>query len=185
MSDENLTQTMLDHQRKSTLKHLSERPELSLGQIAKLIEHPKLGETAASITLGELLEAMQEDFLETHMAEPSPAKEATRRSAKKTAKKAAKKSSKKAASKKKVKKTPVKRGAKADKGKPKPRLDYDRGTKEVLAAMKAAGEPVGRKAIESATGYSAVQVRSFLKRLNDRGKVTVLGEGRKAQYAIS
>ena len=104
MSDENLMQSMLDHQRKSTLKHLSGRPEINLGQIAKLISHPKFGETAASITLGELFDAMHGDPLEDPVAEPSVAKKTTKRSAKKTAKKT---SSKKVSSKGAAKKTPV------------------------------------------------------------------------------
>jgi len=123
------------------------------------------------------------------------AKKRTKKKAKKPAKKKAtsKKKEKKPAKKKAKKTTKKKRsaavkkdGRKADYGKKKPRLKRDQGYKEILAALKAAGEPCGRKALETATGYTGVQVRTFCKELAAQGKVEVLGKGgRSTKYALS
>ena len=191
MTDENLGDVLDEsyraHQRTVAIKNLGERTHLTLGQIAKLVDNPKHGEIVATITLEELLEGRSPAFAAADADAddddpPTPAaKTNTKRAAapkpaaKKTAKKKAAK--KKSVSKNKATKTASKRGAKADKGKPKPRLDYEKGMKEVLAALKAAKEPVGRSAIEKATGFTGVQVRAFCKKLKAAGKVNVLGEG--------
>lgn len=186
MTDENLG-TVLDesyraHQRTVAIKNLGGRTHLTLGQITKLCEHPQHGEIVASITLDELIATKEPD-------EPDPGS-APRQTAKKTSKKSGKKGGKKKSSKKTTKKggkkTSRKQGTKADKGKPKPRLDYDKGMKEVLAALKAAKEPVGRSAIEKATGFTGVQVRAFAKKLAKAGKIEILGAGgRSTKYAAS
>lgn len=167
-NDENL-EAVLDegyraHQRKVAIQNLADRTHLSLGQIAQLCTHPKHGEVVAAITLDELLNAREP---KEDTAEEAPPKKAA---------------AKKATKKKAAAKTPSK-GAKADKGKPKPRLDYEAGTREVLAALKAAKEPVGRSAIEKATGFTGVQVRAFAKKLVAEGKIQILGAGgRSTKY---
>jgi outer membrane biosynthesis protein TonB len=192
MTNENLEEVLdegyLAYQREAAIKNLGERTHLTLGQISKLCDHPKHGTVVATITLDDLIAKKLGDT-EDEEPEPDPpkaAKKATKKAA--TKKKAAKKiPAKKTPAKKKAAKTsaPKKatRGAKADKGKPKPRLDYETGMKEVLAALKAAKGPQGRSAIEQATGYTGVQVRAFCKRLAKAGKVNILGEGgRSTQY---
>lgn len=175
-TDENLGDVLDEgyraHQREVAVKNLGERTHLTLGQISKLCENPKHGEIVATITLQELLDIKLKDVTEEPAAAPPKAKKAAK---KKTAKKAAKKTT--------AKKTTAKKGAKADKGKPKPRLDYDVGMKEVLACLKAAKEPLGRSAIEKATGFTGVQVRAFAKKLKASGKINILGEGgRSTKY---
>jgi len=193
MTDENLGDVLDEsyraHQRTVAIKNLSERTHLTLGQIAKLTSNPTHGEIVATITLEELLES-REPAVSADDPDPPVARKA---SAKKAAPKAASKpAAKKGATKKKAAKKTAKKvstsskGSKADKGKPKPRLDYEKGMKEVLSALKAAKEPVGRTAIEKATGYTGVQVRAFCKKLKAAGKVNVLGEGgRSTLYEAS
>lgn len=120
-------------------------------------------------------------------AAPKPAKKpaAKKPAAKKVAKKATT-APKKAAAKKPASSADDKKGPKADKGKPKPRLDYSTGTKEVYAAIKAAGAPMGRSDIEKTTGYTGVQVRAFCKKLKDEGKIDIQGTGgRSTLYALA
>jgi len=184
MTDENLGDVLDEsyraHQREVAIENLAERAHLTLGQISKLCDHPQHGEVVASITLDELLAARAPDEPEP---DPDPPKTAAKKTAKKGAakkKSTAKKSTakKKSAKKKSAKKkTSSKKGAKADKGRPKPRLDYEKGMKEVLAALRAAKEPVGRSAIEKATGFTGVQVRAFAKKLAESGKIKILGKG--------
>ena len=188
MTDENLGEVLdesyREHQRTVAIKNLGDRTHLTLGQIAKLCDHPQHGEVVATITLRELLDA---EGPPTEGATPAPTTSPKKAAAKKKAAKKAtssKKTSKKKATKKKAaKKGSSKKGAKADKGKPKPRLDYEKGMREVLACLKAAKEPVGRSAIETATGFTGVQVRAFAKKLKAVGKVNILGEGgRSTKY---
>lgn len=201
MSDENLGEVLDEgyraHKRQVAIKNLGERTHLTLEKIAKLVAHKDHGETVKDITLQELID-VQKGAKPAARAVPSSskktAKKVTKRPAAKpaakkaTAKKATKKASKKPAAKKTAKKAApktAKKGPKADKGKPKPRLDYETGMREVLAAVKAAGEPVGRGDIESATGFSGVQVRTFAKKLASAGKIQILGKGgRSTRYAL-
>lgn len=209
MSDENLG-AILDEgyrarAREVALKNLGKRTYLNLDQLAKLVAHETHGETVKDITLQELIDvALTRDEGDGQVEAPKAAK---KKSAKKVAKKpaaakkastakkpsTAKKAAKKPAAKKSAKKAAkspaakkaAKKGPKADKGKPKPRLDYDVGMREVLAAIRAAGKPVGRGDIEQATGYTGVQVRTFAKALNKAGKISILGQGgRSTQYAL-
>jgi hypothetical protein len=190
MSDENLgavlDESYLDYQKQSAIKNLGARSHLTIGQLAKLCEHPKHGQVVATITLQDLLD-VHAPSTETGDGQADPAPKKTASSKKKTAKK--KTSSKKKTAKKtsSSKKKTAKRAhaPKADKGKPKPRLDYDKGTREVLAALKAAKEPVARSAIEQATGFTGVQVRAFAKKLAENGKIKILGEGgRSTKYTV-
>jgi hypothetical protein len=196
-------------QRNVIVKHLSGRTQLSIGQLVKLCEHPQHGEVVATITIDEILALKRaEEDVEEEDEEEVAAAPKKKKTAKKTATVVTKKSTAKAPAKKGPAKAPAKtkavskksakktvlgassskaeKGEKADKGKPKPRLDYDKGMKEVLAALKAASEPVGRSAIEKATGFTGVQVRAFAKRLADAGKIKVLGDGgRSTKYAAA
>lgn len=200
MSDENLGQVLDEgyraHKRQVAIKNLGERTHLTLEKIAKLVAHKDHGETVKDITLQELIDVGKGSKPAARPA-PSSSKKAAKKTAAKrpaAAKKAAKKASKKPAAKKaaakkatkkSAKKTTAKKGPKADKGKPKPRLDYETGMREVLAAVKAAGEPVGRGDIEDATGYSGVQVRTFAKKLAAAGKIQIQGKGgRSTRYAM-
>jgi hypothetical protein len=204
--DENLTDALSDsyesYKKSTMIKHLASRGNLTIAQLSKLLEHAEHGPTLATIKLQELFDA------QTGSASPAAQKEAPKKgkpaaaappaAAKKASKAApAKKAAAPAKAKKVAKAAPAKKAAapkaapkkpgspKADKGKPKPRLDYDVGTKEVLAALKAAGEPVGRGAIEKATNYNGVQVRAFCKKLASDGKISVSGKGgRSTRYSL-
>lgn len=177
MTDENLgevlDQSYRAHQRTVAIKNLGDRTHLTLGQISKLCDHPQHGETVATITLRELLDA---EDAKRAVPRAQPDTMTSPRSAKK-------RGAKKAAKKKTSQKNTSRRGAKADKGKPKPRLDYETGMREVLAALRAAKEPQGRTSLEKATGYTGVQIRAFMKRLAGAGKANILGEGgRSTKY---
>jgi hypothetical protein len=191
-----LQESYHQHKRAVVIKKLAAKMDINFGQIAKLTENAEHGDVVKTITLQDIVNEISP---KTEDAQPpKPAAKAS--SAKKVAKAAppakGKKATKAAAPKKtakakaapapKAKKTAA--GAKppkADKGKKKPRLDYDKGCKEILAALKAAGEPVGRGQIESATGYTGVQVRTFCKKLEEQGKVEVLGSGgRSTRYKL-
>jgi transcriptional regulator with XRE-family HTH domain len=75
---------------------------------------------------------------------------------------------------------------KADKGRPKPRLDYKFGTAKVLEALhdaRARGEGFLRRGqLEAVTGFTAVQVRTFCKALEAEGKLLREGVGRGMKY---
>lgn len=209
MIEDNLGQTLSAdlqesyHQYKkvAVIKKLAAKPDLTFGQIAKLTENAEHGDVVKTITLQDIInecapsesEAAQppKPTAKTSSAKKAPAKAAAPAKAKKATKAAA---PKKAAAKPKAAKAAAPKAKKAaagakppkaDKGKKKPRLDYDKGCKEVLAALKAANEPVGRGAIESATGYTGVQVRTFCKKLEEQGKIEVLGSGgRSTRYKL-
>jgi len=201
MTDENLgdvlNNNMLAYMKGKALEQFSERLHLTLGQLVKLCEHPEQGKVISNITLQDIVdhaittaqEGLGGPLTDGQIDEPEEEVEKTAKKAstKKKAKKAAKKKSaakKKASSKKEPKKASGKK-EKADKGKPKPRLDYDRGMKEMLAALKAAGGPCGRKTLESATGYTGVQIRAFAKKLEEKGKIEITGSGRNTRYQRS
>lgn len=192
MSDENLSEVLDDQadllafKKKKTIEKLGERPHLTLSQMAKLVAHDKHGDVVGDITLQELINVQLKKAVAAKMEElgaqgttveeVSEAAPATAKK-KKTAKKAAKKAPKKAKS---------ADGKKADFGKKKPRLDRDQGYKEILQALKAAAAPCGRKELETATGYTGVQVRTFCTELATKGKVNILGKGgRSTKYEIA
>jgi len=203
MSDDNLGDSLSEsyrtHKRTVAVKNLGERTHLTLEKLAKLVNHAEHGDIVKDITLQELIdvsalkgsaEPEEEEEEEAPAAAPKgkPPK-AAKKTAKKTAKKAAAaKPAAKPKAAKKAKKPKAEKnadGRKADFGKKKPRLDYAQGQKEVLAALKAHGEPAGRSDIEEATGYSGVQVRTFCKKLAEDGKVQILGKGgRSTRYAL-
>lgn len=206
--DENLTSELSssyeEFKQKSIIKHLAARGSLTLDKLAALINNPEHGKAIATIKLQDLFDEREKASpavpKKTSKAPPpkkSPAAKAPAAAAKKTAKKAAKapaakKATKAPAAKKAAKKAPAAKAAKkpgspkadkADKGKPKPRLDYEAGCKEVLAALKAADGPVGRGDLEKSTGFPGVQVRAFLQKLATEGKILVTGNGgRSARY---
>lgn len=206
----------LAYKKQKTIEKLGERTHLTLGKIAKLVGHEEHGAIVGDITLQDLIDVQLEKQLEEAVAakleevgsevavedeeeapRPVAKKKATKKKVakKKVAKKAAKKKATKApaAKKKSVKKRSVAASAsggkrKADYGKTKPRLKRDQGYKEILAALKAAGEPCGRGDLEEATGYTGVQVRTFCKELAAMSppKVQILGKGgRSTKYALA
>jgi len=210
MSDENLGEVLDEgykaYHREVAIRNLGTRTHLTLEKLAKLVAHKEHGETVKDITLQELIDVQLQSGTKpaTRTTPPSSAKKISKKPAAKpgkgptpkppVAKKVAKKTTAakkptpvaKKAAKKTAKRAPSAKGPKADKGKPKPRLDYETGTREVLAAVKAAAGPVGRGEIEEATGYTGVQVRTFAKKLAAAGKIKVLGKGgRSTRYDAS
>jgi hypothetical protein len=192
MSNEDLGNVLDDsyrqHKRDVAIKRLGERTGLTLEQVSKLVAHPDHGDVVKTITLQELIDEGNRLTVTDDGDEASPSPRRSAPNKKKAAKKAPaakKKTAKKKTAKKAAKKAANSNGRKADFGKKKPRLDYEQGCKEVLAALKAHGKPAGRNALEAATGYTAVQVRTFCKRLADNGKIKVLGKGgRSTSYAM-
>jgi hypothetical protein len=191
------------YKKKTMIKHLAERGQLTLAQIAALVSHESHGPTISTIKLEDLFDfhleanSSSEEASEERPAKTTASKKGLAKAPPKTA--PAKGPAKKGPAPKTAKvakKGPAKRGPapktakkvgspKADKGKPKPRLDYELGTKELLAALKAANAPVGRGDLEKATSYTAVQVRAFCKKLAADGKIVVTGKGgRSTRYAI-
>ena len=198
-----LQESYHQHKRAVVIKKLAAKLDLNFGQIAKLTENAEHGDVVKTITLQDLWNehAPKNEEEEESAQPPKPAvKTSAKKGAAKAApapkgkkaakaapapKKAAKKAAKAAPAPKKAKATAGAKPPKADKGKKKPRLDYEKGCKEILGALKAAGEPVGRGALESATGYSGVQVRTFCKKLAEQGKIEVLGSGgRSTRYKL-
>lgn len=192
MSDENLSESLSEsyrtHKRTVAVKNLGTRTSLTLEKLAKLVAHEEHGEIVKDITLQELIDVTTvkvsvEPEDEVAAAPPAAKKKAAKKTTEKKTTTAKKSAKKKAAKKKPAKKAKSEDGRKADFGKKKPRLDYVQGCKEVLAALKAHGEPAGRSDIEEATGYTGVQVRTFCKKLADQGKIKVLGKGgRSTRY---
>jgi hypothetical protein len=209
MSDENLSDVLDDkadylaYKKKKTIEKLGERTHLTMAKIAKLVAHEEHGSIVGDITLQELIDAALPGAVAAALEEmgadapaPPAAAPASRPAAKKAAKKKASKKAtaakKKPAAKKKAaaKKPSAKAatGKKADYGKKKPRLKREQGYKEILAALKAAGEPCGRGDLEEATGYTGVQVRTFCKELAAMTppKVKILGKGgRSTKYELA
>jgi hypothetical protein len=207
MSDENLSDVLDDkadylaYKKKKTIEKLGERTHLTMTQIAKLVAHEEHGSIVGDITLQELidvalpaavaaaLEDMGEDAPAPSDPVPRPAAKKSAAAKKKATKKPAaakKKATKKKAAAKKKPSAKSATGKKADYGKKKPRLQREQGYKEIKAALKAAGEPTGRKPLEEATGYTGVQVRTFCKELAAKGEIKILGKGgRSTKYALA
>ena len=83
---------------------------------------------------------------------------------------------------------PIPTEGKADKGKPKPRLNYDEGTAAVLRVLRDA-EAQGRSymrrdELETGTGYNACQIRAFCKRLEAQGLLYRAGKFRGMVYGL-
>lgn len=213
MSEETLSDMLDDkadylaYKKAKTIEKLGERTHLTLEKIAKLVTHPEHGPVVKDITLDELISAKVQSALEEaglSSDEDEVKEEDTPKVVKAIKKKRGKKTTvkKKTPTKKAASKAPPKNkktkkkasvaakkpagGRKSDYGKKKPRLNREQGFKEVLAALKAAGEPCGRSDLEKATGYSGVQVRTFCKELAEQGKVEILGKGgRSTKYALA
>lgn len=210
MSEDNLSEVLDDkadylaYKKAKTIEKLSERTHLTLEKLAKLVTHPEHGTIVSTITLDDLIDKKVEEALEeagisddddeAKEETPAPRKAVKKKTKKKTAKKASRAKAKKPAAKKKSAKkkatakktTKAASGRKADFGKKKPRLDRDQGYREIVAALKAAGEPCGRGDLEEATGYTGVQVRTFCKELAEQGKVEILGKGgRSTKYTLA
>jgi len=178
------------YKRQKILNNLAgSHSHLTLAQLAKFVTHADHGEAAGAITLQELYDAVLasqsvQDVIADREEEEAKAVAAAKpkKPKKPTAKKAA-------AVKKKAKKDAAVVGKqKADAGKTKPRLDREQGYKEILKALRTAGGPCGRKALEDATGYPGVQVRTFCKELAAQKppKIVVLGKGgRGTQYDLA
>lgn len=196
--DEALNKNWLAEQRAVAIRTLGSRAHLTIGRIAQLLDNETHGEMIKSIALQELLDEATANVA----AEPAaaaaaatapataPRKTAPRKTAKKKAAKKA--SAKKAPRKKKAKKTAKKKakrkasasGKKADYGKKKPRLNYDVGCKECLAALRAIKAPASNGQVCATTNYSSVQVRAFLKRLVKDKKIKVQGKGKATKYSL-
>ena len=185
MTDDNLDAAINDsfrqHKRGLILENLADRLHLTLEQVTKLTAHPDHGALVKEITLRELVDEVNKKGGKKGGKKGSQKAKNSAKGGKKIAKSSSKKAAKPPKKKAAMKK--AKKGPKADKGRPKPRLDYETGMREVLSALQATGQPTGRQAIENATGYTGVQVRTFCKRLATEGKVKILGEGgRSTRY---
>lgn len=89
----------------------------------------------------------------------------------------------------KTKKTKTKtKTPKADKGRPKPRLDYEEGTARVLKALRRLRQEGNaapdRGEIQRRTGYTACQARTFCKVLEAQGVLRREGKGRGMRYVL-
>lgn len=198
MTDEALTlgldEDYASYQKQSAIKQLVQRGELTIAQLSKVLAHERHGAVLGTITLQDLFDAIPgpKASSPTKAAKAAaPAAKGAKKTAKKVtkaatpAKKAAKKPAKAAPAPAKKAAKKGEKPAKADKGREKPRLDYETGCKEILAAMKTSGKPVARGDLEKATGYIPVQVRAFCKRLLTDGKIVVSGKGgRSTRYTL-
>jgi len=206
MSEENLGAALdteyATHQKDIAIKTLGSRTHLSIAKIAKLLEHKEHGATIGSITLDELLVvaagATTDAPVATKPAKAAkapkaakatkPAKEAKATKPAKEAKaakpakeaKAAKTNG--AAKPAKAAKAPKTASAKGGK---KPRLVRDVAYKEVKAALKAHKGAASNGDLVNATDYTAVQVRTFLNELIEKGEVTYEGKGRGTKYDLA
>ena len=74
--------------------------------------------------------------------------------------------------------------AKADKGKPKPRLDYEHGCRLTLEALTSLGRPIRRGDLVPLTGFTNIQQLTFLRCLLKQGKISSSGEGKGTVYTL-
>lgn len=202
MSQDNLGAALdteyANHQKDIAIKTLGSRTHLTIAKIAKLLEHKEHGSTIGSITLDELLAIAAGGAV---VAAPTPAAKAPAAKAKAKAKpKAAKKQAKaktngaakpkaakaaKPAKKQAVKaKTNGAAAPKAGKGS-KPRLVRDVAYKEVKAALKSLKGECSNGDLVKATDYTAVQIRTFLNELIEKGEVQFAGKGRGTKYSLA
>lgn len=170
--EKDLKRDLEEFLRNRAKKLLAERRSLTLGQIAKLVAHPEQGEVVQQITLGDLFdyhatqhEAPGEEALSGETEQAAPSRKRVRVPKRKRA-------------------APVAEGEEASsEGRSRPRLDYDTGCKEVLAAVIAAGAPVSRSDLETATDYNSTHLRAYLKKLIADEKINVVGNGgRSTRY---
>jgi len=188
-NEENLSEVLTDsyvrNQRASAIITLGGRTHLSIGKLAKLLEHPDHGPVIATITLDDLLKVSSkssedEDEDEVEVSAPK---------AKKTAKVAPPKVTPKAAAPKTAPKT-AKAAPKAAKaaaptqGGKRERLDRDTGFREITAALTAHKEPMANGDLVKATGYTAMHIRTFLNEMIEAGTVTYEGKGRGTKYLL-
>jgi len=207
MSEENLGAALdteyATHQKDIAIKTLGSRTHLSIAKIAKLLEHKEHGATIGSITLDELLVVAAGATTDAPVATTDapvatkPAKAAKAPKAAKAAKPAkeakAAKPAKEAKAAKAAKTNGAAKPAKAAKapktasakGGKKPRLVRDVAYKEVKAALKAHKGAASNGDLVNATDYTAVQVRTFLNELIEKGEVTYEGKGRGTKYDLA
>jgi hypothetical protein len=198
MSEDNLGAALdneyANHQKDIAVKTLGSRTHLTIAKIAKLLEHKEHGSTIGSITLDELLVVAAGGAV---VAAPASAAKAPAAKAKpaKAAKKQAKAKTNGAAKPAKAAKAakPAKKQAKAKtngaakaagKGS-KPRLVRDVAYKEVKAALKSLKGDCSNGDLVKATDYTAVQIRTFLNELIEKGDVTFAGKGRGTKYSLA
>jgi hypothetical protein len=185
-NEENLSEVLTDsyqqHQKEVAIQTLGERTHLTIALIAKLLEHPEHGATIGSITLDDLLSVSQKTKTEegggSPEITPEPKKAAKKASAEKPAKKTPTKKSTKKAAAEDTEDEETSRGGRQ-------RLDRKQGYEEIKAALKAHGEPASNGDLAKATGFTPVQVRTFLNELVESGKVSYEGKGRGTKYFLT
>lgn len=154
------------------IETLSGKPEITMAQLARLLEHDEYGTVIATITLQDLVTAAiakNSDALESLLTEDPPAgtKKVVAppsRTTKPTKKKSAKKTTKKTS----------KRGS----------LDRDAGYPAITKAVKKAG-PCAISDVVSETGISENHVRTMLKELMEQEQIVATGSGRGRKYEVA
>jgi len=195
MSEENLGAALdteyATHQKDIAIKTLGSRTHLSISKIAKLLEHKEHGATIGSITLDELLAmsaGVTVDAAATPKSKPKAKKAAAAAKPKATKKKSATAKPNGAAKPAKAAKAKTNGAAakapKSGKGS-KPRLVREVAYKEVKAALKAHKGLASNGDLVKATDYTAVQVRTFLNELIEKGEVAYEGKGRGTKYDLA
>lgn len=157
---------------------LADKPELTMKQLAQLLEHKEHGPVIATITLNDLVEARVarmdrsalNDLLSVE-AEDADEEAPKRPAVRKVGKKVAKKTSKKVA--KKV----TQKGGRA-------KLDRENGYPAILKAIKK-NEQAAISVLVDETGISTNHVRTMLRELIEEGKINQVGGGRGTQYEMA
>lgn len=176
---DNINQERRSREREVVLEALSKpsRSHMTLGVLMTEIgEHPDYGPIVMSLTLDELR-------AKTAVASPGPSEEA---------KTASPGTSKKSTSKKKssAKSAKSAKVAAADESSSRARIDWEKAQADILAFMKAAGEPVSTGDISKEVKINGafltpVQARKALASLLEAEKVSTDGSGRGTTWSVA
>lgn len=162
--NESITASYRQHQRDIAIKALANRPNLTMAQISKLLEHKEHGPIIATLQLEDLFqywldkrttkeEAPVVTAPPVEVVAPTP-----------------------------VEVTPTE--VKASEG-GKGRIDRTVGYKEIKAALQSKSVPMAISEVVSLTGYEEAHARTLLKELCEAGEIQPIGAGRGRKYSMA
>jgi hypothetical protein len=174
--NESITASYRQHQRDIAIKALANRPNLTMAQISKLLEHKEHGPIIATLQL--------EDLFQYWLAQRSPKEESKAPVVTAPAIVVPAPPVEVVA----TTTTPVVEAipteVKTTEG-GKNRIDRTVGYKEIKAALQSKSVPMAISEVVSLTGYEEAHARTLLKELCEAGEIQPIGAGRGRKYAMA
>lgn len=167
--NESITASYRQHQRDIAIKALANRPNLTMAQISKLLEHKEHGPIIATLQLEDLFQY----WLEKRSTKEAPVV---------TAPAVVSAPPVEVVAPTPVEVTPTE--VKASEG-GKGRIDRTVGYKEIKAALQSKSVPMAISEVVSLTGYEEAHARTLLKELCEAGEIQPIGAGRGRKYSMA